>query len=513
MDAGSGSGDPTWYGDASLDFDFGQDQYPQQTIPAVDPLLSDGLLDFVNPADLQNDFLRQPRPQENTTTSQGSSLQGPSHADELFAMDEFFRSQGGWRPPEPCTHCKRLRLQCFMLQTTDANPNPVTSCSSCVALYRHCSLSGPLKRQASRFETPLPVIGQLHGVYEDEDLRQAPVAFEDSSTSRPPITNNPPTRPSKRSSSRSNTGTRPLRLWFNGHFDRPYPTEYEKESLSLESGLSRTQVSNWFSNARRRKKQSEQATAAAGREIFRQGSPMPSSGMLPMERWQHSPPDDEPAQFSDIERALSSSTNSLDALQQTPNVDHLFSSFPDYDSSIERLSLPRSLDSSSNATSSCNSQQSFSAHSTSSKRSFGEAALDTLPRKRRSLAKKSQHICSSCARAFTRRSDLLRHERAVHLQSNDIWICSDLISSEESPIIWRTSQTEPECAYCGQPSPDEKHISSHEFISCADRSVSERSFARKDHLWQHLYKFHRCRKWDGWTLDDSLEQLRQSSGI
>lgn len=502
-----------WAGDI-LDFDFSP--APHHPSPTISPSLTDGLSNSVNPAELRDHLSpSQASITQNATDQHQGGSHGPltSGTDGLFAMDEFFRSQGGWRPSEPCTHCRRLRLQCFMLQTTDANPNPVTSCSSCVALYRHCSLSGPLKRQASQFETPLPVIGQLHGVYEDQTQPHPATGFTGVTASGLAVAGNPLTKSNKRSSSRSNIGTRPLRLWFNSHFDLPYPTEDEKEILARESGLSRTQVSNWFSNARRRKKQSEQATTNASGEIFRQGSPMPSAGissLTPLERWQHSPPDDEPAQFSDIRRAVDS-TDSLDVLQQTSDIDHLFGPFPEYDPSIERLSLPRSLDSSSNATSSCNSQQSFGANSTSSKRSFGDAPLDHLPRKRRNRAKQTSHICSTCARTFTRRSDLLRHERAIHLQSTETWICNDLISAEESPIIWRISQSEPECAYCGQPSPDEKHILSHDFVSCADRAVSERTFSRKDHLWQHLYKFHRCRKWGGWTLDESVERLRRTS--
>ncbi|KAM0723797.1 hypothetical protein Q7P37_000787 [Cladosporium fusiforme] len=512
------SGQPESWEDDFLDFDFSEYQQPQYPSSTIDPTLANGFLDSVNPAELQNDFLSHGTFPENGTNLQENGLPGPSAADsnEFFAMDEFFRSQGGWRPAEPCNHCRRLRLQCFMLQTTDANPNPVTSCSSCVALYRHCSLSGPLKRQASQFETPLPVIGQLHGLYEDEGNRQAPAALIGAAVSGSPPGAGPPVRSSKRSSSRSNIGTRPLRLWFSSHFDRPYPTEDEKENLAQESGLSKTQVSNWFSNARRRKKQSENATSTASREIYRQGSPMPSSGMssmTPLQRWQHSPPDEEPAQFADIERALSSSINSLDVLLQTSDTEHLFMPLPEYESGAERLSLPCSLGSSSNATSSCNSHRSFGAHSASSKRSFEDASLDIAPRKRRPGAKQTQHICCTCARMFTRKSDLLRHERAIHLQSKEAWVCSDLVSPDESAIIWRMSQVEPECAYCGHPSPDEKHILTHEFVSCADRAVSERTFARKDHLWQHLYKFHRCRKWDGWALDESIERLRQTSGV
>lgn len=484
----------------------------------IDPPLS------VNPAELQRtQGTVTHRPNEaggRSVIAQSTLSRAPPVLgnDANLAMDDFLRSQGGWRPPVPCSHCRRLRLQCFMLQTTSVNPNPVTSCSSCVALYRQCSLAGPAKREASQFETPQPVIGQLHGVYEDEHVGSS------ASNHAGPVHSSSPsklergrlTKASKRTSSRSNTGTRPLRMWFDSNFANPYPSESDKERLAHDSGLSRTQVDNWFSNARRRKKHSEQATSAASRAIYRQGSPMPTSTlaeMTPLERWKHSPPDAEPAQFIDIERCigLSSTSSSFDALQQASNYDLAFMPTPEFDPDADWLSLPGSVNSSSNATSSCNSQTSYGAHSSSSKRSFGDAGLDTLPPKRRQRSKQSSFNCPECARKFTRRSDLLRHEKAIHRQSAESWICSDLILPGESASVWRISRPEPECALCGQLNPDEKHFVSHEFVACADRAISERTFSRKDHLWQHLYKFHRCRKWDGWTLDQNVERLRHVS--
>jgi hypothetical protein len=76
---------------------------------------------------------------------------------------------GAYCPPQPCSYCRKHRLQCLIIRTTPANPNPVTSCSSCVALFRECSLARGEKRQPSRFETLSPVMGHLHGVTELEE--------------------------------------------------------------------------------------------------------------------------------------------------------------------------------------------------------------------------------------------------------------------------------------------------------------------------------------------------------
>lgn len=74
---------------------------------------------------------------------------------------------GAHRCPVPCSHCRKSRLQCLILQTTTANPNPRTACSSCVALFRECSFARGEKRPTSGFETLFPVLGHLHGVTEN----------------------------------------------------------------------------------------------------------------------------------------------------------------------------------------------------------------------------------------------------------------------------------------------------------------------------------------------------------
>ncbi|KAF5255504.1 hypothetical protein FOXYS1_14082, partial [Fusarium oxysporum] len=120
--------------------------------------------------DLNQDFsfLNQP------ATDWGIPAPLPASNDPIktpmTTIDEFFVKNGASRPPVPCTNCRRTRLQCLILQTTVANPNPTKSCSSCVALFRECSLAGQKKRKPSEFETSEPVIGRLHGVSEHSIL-------------------------------------------------------------------------------------------------------------------------------------------------------------------------------------------------------------------------------------------------------------------------------------------------------------------------------------------------------
>lgn len=43
-----------------------------------------------------------------------------------------------------------------------------------------------------------------------------------------------------------------LQKWLQDNPTRPYPTEEEKEGLLQETGLTFSQLNNWFSNSRRR---------------------------------------------------------------------------------------------------------------------------------------------------------------------------------------------------------------------------------------------------------------------
>lgn len=88
---------------------------------------------------------------------------------------------GAYRPAVPCSHCRKHRLQCLIIRTTAANPNPVTSCSSCVALFRECSLAKGEKRVAAGFETYTPVLGHLHGLPEhtEDQVRSKNMFIQD----------------------------------------------------------------------------------------------------------------------------------------------------------------------------------------------------------------------------------------------------------------------------------------------------------------------------------------------
>ncbi|KAJ2997905.1 hypothetical protein NUW58_g509 [Xylaria curta] len=354
------------------------------------------------------------------------------------------------------------------------------------------------KRPACDFETLQPVIGRLHGIPDAETdlLSHDPLRDLETWWATPhPISN-------KRTHSRSVRKTQPLRAWLSTHLDHPYPSEEEKTYLVEQSGLTRTQVVDWFTNARRRNRLS--SFKAMSRKIFRQGSPMPRpllSEMSPLERWRHSPPDDEPASAAAIERALCINPNvnsSLDLAQATDPKSNSHS----FQANLHTADFSSSFQTSDSA-SSHYSFGSSDSHSIGSWSALSAGSHNEAEPKRSTTGAFS---CSVCLRRFKKNSDLRRHVASIHRTGTTRWVCANPLPATQPNCVWRVGQTQPECAFCGHPSPTEDHFQSHEFESCSNRPVEDRTFFRKDHLWQHLYKFHGCRKWDGWTIQ--LELLK-----
>ncbi|RSL86740.1 hypothetical protein CEP51_002681 [Fusarium floridanum] len=106
---------------------------------------------------------------------------------------------------------------------------------------------------------------------------------------------------------------RVLRNWLAAHQSHPYPRESERRMLQEQTGLTKTQISNWLANARRRGKIPSSASSPHGESKAmdipaRPGTPAVrnTSEMDPLQRWVDSPPEDEPAAVTAIARAVSS---------------------------------------------------------------------------------------------------------------------------------------------------------------------------------------------------------------
>ncbi|KAL3481273.1 hypothetical protein BJX99DRAFT_243884 [Aspergillus californicus] len=397
---------------------------------------------------------------------------------------------GAYHPPMPCDHCRRHRMQCLILRRAPENPNPIPSCSSCVGLFRPCSFGQGEKRQPSGFETLSPVLGHLHGVIEEGN---------DGDSEK------------KETKQFVRKGARVLRDWLYRNEDYPYPSEEDKVHLAHETGFSKQRISTWFANARRRRKQQQQAESST--RLYRAGSPMPTSNaalMTPMERWQSSPPDEEPVPEALIREAIESASGGPNASGRPI---HIESPTTDLSSGLEDSSHASSISSFGAGTDA--SDSSLSAWSYQS----GDRPSRSRPHSRRPsggrrggrkrVVEDGRYQCTFCVQTFKKKHDWSRHEKSVHLPL-DVWICTPNLSKLE-PI--HASQ---ECRFCENPLPTQEHWEGHDFSECATKPQTERSFSRKDYLWQHLRKFHGCTRYPVQDLDawrSSQNEIRSRCGF
>ncbi|KAL4887124.1 homeobox KN domain-containing protein [Aspergillus karnatakaensis] len=79
-----------------------------------------------------------------------------------------------------------------------------------------------------------------------------------------------------------------LRAWFHEHLDHPYPSEEDKQMFMTRTGLTISQISNWFINARRRQ-------LPALRNQMRTGE-MDPQRQSPLSDLEHSPSETSPHQ-------------------------------------------------------------------------------------------------------------------------------------------------------------------------------------------------------------------------
>lgn len=270
-----------------------------------------------------------------------------------------------------------------------------------------------------------------------------------------------------------------LITWLSQHQLHPYPTEQERKEMEQQTGLDKKQILNWFTNARRRK---------MTRKIsMTNTNPGDHSMLSPMERWQHSPPETEPATAFDIMRALE-------------NVPY-FS-----DNGAMQFCAPDTGSSNGSSTSSFQfgelSTGSYEhSHSSGSELQFQpsdrtfQRPPTPLPRmrhrrhrrrtRRPTEQKAHEHRayqCAFCSASFRSKYDWQRHEKALHV-SVDRWMCAPHGGTVE---IEGASA----CVFCCARNPDKNHLETHNYPSCQEELPHFRTFSRKDHLQQHLRLVH-----------------------
>ncbi|KAK4145835.1 C2H2 transcription factor [Dichotomopilus funicola] len=391
----------------------------------------------------------------------------------------------------PCQNCQLGGYQCKRIPEGQYKGY----CTSCVALRCACSfgLTG-----VAFPSNPWPVMGDHPELLQEEKHAEphhhqsgsgAGLAGRASSTGEGPK--------GKSGARFSRESVKILKNWLSTHSKHPYPNDEEKEMLQNQTGLNKTQITNWLANTRRRNKNAvaQRSTSPGVRNWANpidipQRRRSPLEHMNPLQRWQHSPPENEPASVTAIARAVDSAPSISSGLN-SPYSAH----FTDDGSG-------RSL-CDSNISSANTSNSSTSAYSHGSRGSFGSAG-SSIPRGRRRRRRKvpataaavggpsrGAHTgpaktfqCTFCTETFRTKHDWQRHEKSLHL-SLERWVCSPNGAQVFNPETGQMA-----CVFCGHANPDEAHADSHNHSVCQERTIGERTFYRKDHLRQHLKLVH-----------------------
>lgn len=455
-----------------------------------DALLQDQPLEFPNED-----------PHHNAAATGQQEGQGPEEpvVDPLMDIGMFPMAPA----KDPCDFCRRMGLDCFVA-TRGVMQN---GCTCCISLYRECSFT--------HTKAPGKFLDTLHTVSENVDIPTGGLTGKRALKSLTGVAapEDAEARDKKNSSTRlARNAVRILKTWLLEHRQYPYPNEQEKEELMDRTGLKKTQVSNWLANARRRSKiRSPSASSQGGVDIPGQDSGQESdtSLMTPMERWKHSPPENEPAATSDILRALMNAP--FDPSKPRPqqfmgqgqghgrSLSRAGSS--NKDSSHAHSSRQPSISSHETSRSSLSDFSFASAFSHrsmgSGSGSFGSKERKTRRRRRKSSAPvntftqqraQSGRIfqCTFCAESFPTKYDWQRHEKSLHL-ALEHWTCSPEGGATIIDGIRR-------CVFCMAEDPDPDHLeSAHDYSSCHEKMPHERSFHRKDHLNQHLRLIHQAK--------------------
>ncbi|KAG9504161.1 hypothetical protein J7337_004126 [Fusarium musae] len=434
---------------------------------------------------------------------------------------EDISSQFQWdTPPSPCINCAMSGFSCKKIREGMYKDY----CTTCVALKVDCSFAvapESINTSAALFDINpfLPSGPQISNALQednqDDSCQSSRNASRNASVSDlgnlGETFNNKAAPPPKIGARFSRESVRILKNWLSTHNRHPYPSDEEKEMLQRQTGLNKVQITNWLANARRRGKvQPPRSTSPHYTSSWsgpmdipqRRGTPA-LEAMNPLQRWEHSPPENEPASVSAIARAVTASSSGMSSGLDSP-----FSlSYAD-DGSSRSICNQSSVSSLGTSHSSNGSHGSAYSHgSRNSWGSFGSAPFNSHGRRRRrrrasaKIGKEKTSLsaplktfqCTFCTETFRTKHDWQRHEKSLHL-SLERWVCSPHGAKAVNPDTGILS-----CVFCGEANPDDAHIESHNHSACQERTPAERTFYRKDHLNQHLRLVHNI-KFQDWSM-------------
>lgn len=97
----------------------------------------------------------------------------------------------------------------------------------------------------------------------------------------------------------------------------------------------------------------------------------------------------------------------------------------------------------------------------------------------RRLSKRPKFYCTFCLKRFHSRLEWMRHEQTIHMPE-ELWVCCP-----------RTGEFPERCPFCAKSNPSPSHLADHNYLSCQEKSLSERTFSRQDHFLQHISQVHK----------------------
>ncbi|PYI25546.1 hypothetical protein BP00DRAFT_431159 [Aspergillus indologenus CBS 114.80] len=502
-------------------FDFDEASYDSQSLVREDDIASDKFeIDEGDAAANYNSFLQdEPIDFSNDPPNQGLE------EHQLVDVPNSLLDNGVYpmrRAREPCDFCRHMNLDCFVAKSGVMRQS---GCTCCISLWRECSFT-------KQVEAPGRFLDTLHPIAENIDNTTGGLTGKKALKSHSYIAEEADGQSRKSNSRLSREAVRILKTWLLDHSAYPYPTDQEKDELKQRTGLKRTQICNWLANARRRGKvrappRSSSPAAPGAVDIPGQQQRRDVATMTPLERWKHSPPENEPAATSDIIRALNNT--SLDP--ERPRSfhpghvrSHSRKTGSSNDSSHDNSNLFNAPSVSSHETSQSASRSSLSdlsfASAFSHRSSLGSfGSMERKERRRRrkpSLPvnpfnqQKTRNArifqCTFCTDTFQTKYDWQRHEKSLHL-ALEKWTCSPLGGVAFIGGAHR-------CVFCMAIDPDMDHLESHNYSACQEKTSAERSFYRKDHLNQHLRLMHNVKflsSMDAWR--SSITELKSRCGF
>jgi hypothetical protein len=97
-----------------------------------------------------------------------------------------------------------------------------------------------------------------------------------------------------------------------------------------------------------------------------------------------------------------------------------------------------------------------------------------------SISSAKPYHCTVCCKSFAKSYEWKRHESSVHGYNNTEWVC----------MLGGLTMAGMECVFCSDIVDDFHHFDDHDMQSCLDKSMCDRTFARKDLLKQHVQQKH-----------------------